>query len=265
MASFKGDIKSRALNMDIALNVILPYDHPHDYSKNPCKTLWLLHGQGSSASSWMRWTSIERYAMQHGFAVIMPEVQRSFYRNTAYGMDYFTFVAEELPRLCREMFRLSDKREDNYIAGLSMGGYGALKVGLTHPEQYGTIASFSGAVDLGKMFQSMGDSLDPKSLAEYQGIFGTEMQLLPEDDILHLTREHARLPKEQQCRFFISCGTEDNIPTLYESNVEYVKLLKELGLDCVWFEQKGIHEWGVWDEAVREALNRFDEERIYYV
>ena len=102
MASFKGDIKSRALNMDIALNVILPYDHPHDYSKNPCKTLWLLHGQGSSASSWMRWTSIERYAMQHGFAVIMPEVQRSFYRNTAYGMDYFTFVAEELPRLCRE-------------------------------------------------------------------------------------------------------------------------------------------------------------------
>ena len=242
MASFKGDIKSRALNMDIALNVILPYDHPHDYSKNPCKTLWLLHGQGSSASSWMRWTSIERY-----------------------GMDYFTFVAEELPRLCREMFRLSDKREDNYIAGLSMGGYGALKVGLTHPEQYGTIASFSGAVDLGKMFQSMGNSLDPKSLAEYQGIFGTEMQLLPEDDILHLTREHARLPKEQQCRFFISCGTEDNIPTLYESNVEYVKLLKELGLDCIWFEQKGIHEWGVWDEAVREALNRFDGERIYYV
>ena len=146
-----------------------------------------------------------------------------------------------------------------------MGGYGALKVGLTHPEQYGSIASFSGAVDLGKMFQSMGDSLDPKSLAEYQGIFGTEMQLLPEDDILHLTREHARLPKEQQCRFFISCGTEDNIPTLYESNVEYVKLLKELGLDCVWFEQKGIHEWGVWDEAVREALNRFDGERIYYV
>ena len=205
MASFKGDIKSRALNMDIALNVILPYDHPHDYSKNPCKTLWLLHGQGSSASSWMRWTSIERYAMQHGFAVIMPEVQRSFYRNTAYGMDYFTFVAEELPRL------------------------------------------------------------DPKSLAEYQGIFGAEMQLLPEDDILHLTREHARLPKEQQCRFFISCGTEDNIPTLYESNVEYVKLLKELGLDCIWFEQKGIHEWGVWDEAVREALNRFDGERIYYV
>lgn len=74
-----------------------------------------------------------------------------------------------------------------------MGGYGALKVGLTHPEQYGTIASFSGAVDLGKMFQSMGDSLDPKSLAEYQGIFGTEMQLLPEDDILHLTREYAQV------------------------------------------------------------------------
>ena len=228
--------------------------------------LWLLHGRSDDYTIWMRRTSIERYAAPLGLMVIMPEVSYSRYINMKHGPRYYDYISKELPEFCAKLFpKMSRKREDNYIAGLSMGGYGALKVGLAHPEQYGTIASFSGAVDLGKMFQSMGDSLDPKSLAEYQGIFGTEMQLLPEDDILHLTREHARLPKEQQCRFFISCGTEDNIPTLYESNVEYVKLLKELGLDCIWFEQKGIHEWGVWDEAVREALNQFDGERTYCV
>lgn len=163
MASFKGDIKSRALNMDIALNVILPYDHPHDYSKNPCKTLWLLHGQGSSASSWMRWTSIERYAMQHGFAVIMPEVQRSFYRNTAYGMDYFTFVAEELPRLCREMFRLSDKREDNLYCRSFHGRIWRSQGGTdSFPEQYGTLPASRALWIWAMMFQSRADSLAPQ-------------------------------------------------------------------------------------------------------
>ena len=265
MASFKGDIKSKALSMDIALNVILPYDHPHDYSQDPCKTLWLLHGQGSSSASWMRWTSIERYAMEHGFAVIMPEVQRSFYRNMEYGLDYFTFVADELPELCRKMFRLSDKREDNYIAGLSMGGYGALKIGLSRPDQYSTIGSFSGAADLMRIFDTMQSTLEPRARAEYQGIFGLEMEPKEDDDILCLTRKHAQLPKEQQCRFFISCGTEDEIPTLYQGNVAYVNLLKELGLEHIRFEQKGMHEWAVWDEAVREMLNTYDQVRKYHV
>lgn len=265
MASFKGEIKSRALDMDIALNVILPYDHPHDDLPDPCRTLWLLHGQGSSSASWMRWTSVERYAMQHGFAVIMPEVQRSFFRNMAYGLDYFTFVADELPTLCRKMFRLSEKREDNLIAGLSMGGYGALKIGLSRPEQYGGIASFSGAVDLGRMVEDMRPHISGRALDEYIGIFGPELQMQPEDDILYLTREHSKLPKEQRARIFISCGAEDEMPTLYDGNVAYVKLLEELDIEHTWFEQKGMHEWGVWDEALRECLNDFDRVRDYHV
>lgn len=116
MASFKGDHQIPGTEIwTLPSMSFSPMTTPMTIPKIPCKTLWLLHGQGSSASSWMRWTSIERYAMQHGFAVIMPEVQRSFYRNTAYGMDYFTFVAEELPRLCREMFRLSDKRKTTIL------------------------------------------------------------------------------------------------------------------------------------------------------
>lgn len=101
MASFKGDIKSRALNMDIALNVILPYDHPHDYSKNPCKTLWLLHGQGSSASSWMRWTSIERYAMRMASLSSCPKYSAA--STAILPMAWITspLWRKNLPRLCR--------------------------------------------------------------------------------------------------------------------------------------------------------------------
>lgn len=261
MASFKGEIKSAALDMDIALNVILPYDRPHDFLSNPCKVLYLLHGQGSSSASWMRWTSIERYAIKHGFAVIMPEVQRSFYRNMAYGLDYFTFVADELPRLCQTMFHISAKREDNFIAGLSMGGYGALKIGLLRPEQYAAIGSFSGAADLERIFTAMKEYQPQRQLNEMVGIFGPELTLQPEDDILYLTREHAKLPREQQCNIFISCGTEDEMPTLYQGNVDYVQLLQELGISHRYFEQSGMHEWGVWDEAVQQALNYFDQER----
>lgn len=261
MASFKGEIKSAALDMDIALNVILPYDRPHDFLSNPCKVLYLLHGQGSSSASWMRWTSIERYAIKHSFAVIMPEVQRSFYRNMAYGLDYFTFVADELPRLCQTMFHISAKREDNFIAGLSMGGYGALKIGLLRPEQYAAIGSFSGAADLERIFTTMKEYQPQRRLDEMVGIFGPELTLQPEDDILHLTREHAKLPREQQCNIFISCGTEDEMPTLYQGNVDYVQLLQELGISHRYFEQSGMHEWGVWDEAVQQALNYFDQER----
>ncbi|MBS4785781.1 MAG: esterase family protein [Clostridiales bacterium] len=261
MASFKGEIKSAALDMDIALNVILPYDHPHDYLQNPCKVLYLLHGQSSSSASWMRWTSIERYAMKHGFAVIMPEVQRSFYRNMAYGLDYFTFVADELPELCQQMFHISSHREDTFIAGLSMGGYGALKIGLLRPENYAGIGSFSGAVDLQRIFDKMRPHQSPRAIDEMIGIFGPELTLQPEDDILYLTREHARLSPEMQCKLFISCGTEDEMPTLYDGNVDYVRLLEELGLPHRYFQQSGMHEWGVWDEAVQKALDYFDTER----
>ena len=261
MASFKGEIKSAALDMDIALNVILPYDHPKDFMKTPCKVLYLLHGQSSSSASWMRWTSIERYAIQHGFAVIMPEVQRSFYRNMAYGLDYFTFVADELPKLCQTMFHISAAREDNYIAGLSMGGYGALKIGLSRPEQYCAIGSFSGAADIQRIFDASHVDAAPRLKDEMIGIFGPELKLQPQDDILHLTREHARLPKDQQCRIFISCGTQDEIPQLYNGNLEYLKLLQELGISHTYYEQQGMHEWALWDQAVQKALEYFDAPR----
>lgn len=89
------------------------------------QTLWLLHGYGGNYSEWGRYSSIEKLAMEHKFAVVMPDGAHSWYCDQPDDMNYYTYITEELPRFLRKYFPLSDKREDNFIAGLSMGGTGA--------------------------------------------------------------------------------------------------------------------------------------------
>ena len=106
--------------------------------------LYLLHGLSDDHTAWLRYTSIERYATARGLAVVMPAVHRSFYADEAHGHAYWHFVSEELPAIVAAFFRLSERREDTFVAGLSMGGYGALKLGLHHPERFAAVASLSG-------------------------------------------------------------------------------------------------------------------------
>ena len=128
MAFFEMRYHSDTLKTGVSVNVILPQkcttligmttEGMENY-----KTLYLLHGLSDDQSIWMRRTSIERYAAEHGIAVVMPSVGRSWYTDTAYGANYFTFITKELPKVCRGFFKgMSDKREDTLIAGLSMGG-----------------------------------------------------------------------------------------------------------------------------------------------
>jgi len=172
------------------------------------KTLWLLHGLSDDHSIWLRRTSIERYAAERGIAVVMPCVDRSWYTDTAYGAKYFTFITEELPRICRNYFRgMSAAREDNLIAGLSMGGYGAVKAALTCPDRFGACASLSGALDIA----SFGGRDDLKD--EWRGIFGFGLNEASElrgtrHDLFALAQkskqEELPLPK-----LYMWCGTED--------------------------------------------------------
>jgi putative tributyrin esterase len=110
--------------------------------------LWLLHGLSDDESIWSRLTSIERYVAPLGLSVVMPNVNRSFYANMRSGYRYWDFVSQELLEKVRGFFPLSSAREDNFVAGLSMGGYGALKLAFTLPEQFAAAASLSGVTDV---------------------------------------------------------------------------------------------------------------------
>lgn len=257
MAVFRGDIRSTALGMDTGLAVILPYDRPAGVQQTPCKVLYLLHGLGDNCAAWCRYTAIERYARDKGLAVIMPEVQRSFYHDMVHGPDYFTYVSEELPALCGAMFGISTRREDTYIAGLSMGGYGALKCGLTHPGRYAGCASFSGAVDLVGV---MAEHSENEALSEeFKAVLGTGLQIRDGDNLMVLAEAVSRLPRAQQPAVYITCGTED---FLYEGNQRFKAHLETLPLDFTFVEWPGEHEWGFWDVSVAKALEFFLPEPV---
>ena len=134
------------------VNVLLPQRKPADPQDNyrtPFRVLYLLHGYSDDQTAWQRWTSIERYAEGLNLAVLMPAAQNSFYTDMLHGGKFFTFLTEELPALARALFPLSSARSDTFVAGLSMGGYGAFKLALSRPDLYAAAASLSGAVDIG--------------------------------------------------------------------------------------------------------------------
>ena len=239
MAVFEGTLYAESLQLSTGVCVILPESGARtDDDGNPA-VLYLLHGLSDNHAGWLHNTNIVRYAEEAGLAVVMPEVQRSFYCDMAYGLPYFTYLTEELPALCRRLFRLTDRRELTYIAGLSMGGYGALKAALRYPERYGAAASFSGAVDVRTRL-----TREPEHVA----IVGDGLKA--EDDLLQLTaravRQHAALPS-----LYLTCGLSD---FLYEDNARFRKQLDFLRIPYVYEEWAGAHEWAFWDRSVRQFI-----------
>lgn len=134
------NFKSDVILMSDSMNVILPDDRtPGDYP-----VLWLLHGGGGNENDFLHNTRIRGYADKHRLAVVMPHAGYSRYCNMAWGADYFDYLTRELPAAVRHLFpRISPRREDNYIAGFSLGGSGAISLGMRRPDLYGTIGVLS--------------------------------------------------------------------------------------------------------------------------
>ncbi len=256
MAFLEFNYYSKALAKRVTVNVILPEVNKKvegiglgDVAEY--KTLYLFHGLSQNHTDWMRKSSIERYAEIYRIAVVMPNVDRSWYTDTAYGANYFTFVSEELPTVCRGYFKgMSDKRENNYVAGLSMGGYGALKVALTYPERFAGCASLSGALDITRKNR-------PLNMPEWKSIFDFNMESALElegskHDIYALARKNHDAGVEFP-KMYIWCGTEDS-PQLFKNNQDFHRLLDELEIEHYYEESEGDHSWKWWDLHIQDAL-----------
>lgn len=257
MALMHVDFFSDVLGMSMNMDVILPQQTRGQIGMEGkrgdgrYKTMYLLHGMSDDQTTWQRRTSIERYVSKLGIAVVMPATHLGFYTDTAYGMNYWTFISEELPGICREFFpHMSDRREDTLAAGLSMGGYGAWKLGLGASRTFGAAASLSGALDIVEDYKRNIEECSDR-LPLFQGIFGSEKRLQGSDNDILALADKLAAGKGELPRLYAWCGTED---FLYQGNLKVWEHVKRLGYDLSSFESSGDHQWKYWDERIKEVL-----------
>ena len=243
---------SEALSVSVTVNVLLPQQTSTQIGlkgvagSEPPPVLYLLHGLSDDESIWLRRTSIERYAAQYGLAVIMPDGARSYYADMACGGKYWTYISEELPRVMQSFFRISDKREDTYAAGLSMGGYGAMKLALHCPEKFAAAASLSGALDPLHLLELM-----PTRADEFGWMFGDLKQFRGSFNDIFAQAERCVREKRTLPELFLTCGTEDG---LYCDTTAFRDHLQKLGIKHTYDECKGVHDWGLWDRKIQEVI-----------
>lgn len=255
MGRFQGDFYAETLGFTTRLDVIFP-EASNDVTPvrfGEPKVLYLLHGLSGSSGEWTRFSKIEYYAKKYNFTIIMPEVQRSFYCDAPGGPAYFSYVTQELPALCERWFRLDARRENTYIAGESMGGYGAFKAALCRPERYAAAASLSGVLDYQLMCRRILDGSWPDIVpAELRTRHGPSGLPGAGDDLLELVGQTAKVLERPQ--LIQLCGSED---FLYEANQNFRHAAAEAGYDLTWREAPGDHEWPYWDKAVQHAFQFF--------
>jgi len=238
---------ANALSKMISATVILP-----EGKRGPFPVLYLLHGLSDDHTTWVRRTSIERYVEGMPLIVVMPNGERSFYSDSRSNPKaaFETMIVRDLVGFVDATFKTRAERSGRATCGLSMGGYGAMKLALKHPDMFCAASSHSGAL----MFASRpldARGKDEEWLKEFVPAFGEDPSGGPEDVLALAERaarnEHATLPAIR-----IDCGTED---FLIQDNRAAHARLEELGLPHEYHEFPGAHEWGYWDVHVRESID----------
>ena len=232
MAYMRCDFSSEQLQMVTSFIALLP--EQRELSRVP--VIYLFHGLMDNCTGWSR---------EHEAAVIMPDVQRSYYTDMAFGPKYFSYVHDELPRLCQHMFGLSAKRELNYVMGLSMGGYGALKCALTTPERYAGCAAFSAVAD----FPGRIEQVEPWEREEFRAILGPELKVPDSADLTALVEaaDVKALPA-----FFLTCGDQDRF---LQADQGLAKLMADRGCDITFEHWDDGHTWTFWDPSLKRAMD----------
>ncbi len=254
MAVIKMNFLSQALGMQTNVTICLPSYSFKDRMDGreevyvpgmKYQVLWLLHGGTGDDSDYLHFSNITRYADDNKLAVVMPADFNAGYTDDPNGAKYYAFVTEELPKMCRAIFPFSDKREDNFVAGLSMGASGTMRCALDHPELYGAALCMSGGMRGPKANNGIPHSPAPKFGQPLEGKYDT--WVYAETQI----KSGLDMPK-----FFLSCGTADQ--SAYPDYLTTVERLKELGYDVYNEEVPGYkHEWDFWDLTLRKAINEW--------
>lgn len=243
MANLRCDYFSKSLQMNTSFVV----SFPDDSIIGDLPVIFVFHGLTDNCTTWGRYASIEWEAYKHPAFLVMPEVQRSFYSDMKHGVNYFEYVSVELPQFIRNTFHTNPDKEKNFLMGISMGGYGALKCALTYPENYKACAAFSSVIDI----ISWLPHTDMITKEELKAVWGQNLVLPEKDNILALLD---KCPVEKMPYFYLCCGKQDS---LYPDSVKIANLFenKNNGFD---FETwNGEHNWEFWGVCMRKAFEKF--------
>jgi S-formylglutathione hydrolase FrmB len=221
--------------------------------------IWLLHGFYGSGADWLQLSAAARYAYDSGYILICPDAENSFYQNMVYGPPYYDILTKYLPRELERIFKIPADPKKTHIAGLSMGGYGAMRIGLSNPERFATIGSFSGALDIALL---AGAAMQiPEARGLFTPIFGETLNLADDSNLLKLAPKQAEASKRAGQRILITCGKQDELGHhIQTQNKNFLAVAKNTCLDLEYREWDGVHEWAVWDRSLAEFIG-FIEKR----
>ncbi|MCL2487049.1 MAG: esterase family protein [Oscillospiraceae bacterium] len=247
MAVFTGSFLSSALGRHTSVSLILPHDtKPEPSGGYP--VLYLLHGFTDDSRSWLYRSNIERYATERGLFVVMPDAETSFYADMVCGSNYFTYITAELPAFLRDVYRTSVNRAKNFVAGVSMGGYGALKCALLKPEQYAGCIALSPVADISWAVASS-TSLGSPNI--WKGILGETMRLTRDVDLFRILSTGGGYAS--MCpRIYVACGKNDE---LFDQNIRLKDALDANRIEHTFEQANAGHEWGFWDVALQRGMD----------
>ena len=248
MVLFRGDIKCKSLQRRTTISVILPADNIHflqdaeEIVPQPYKTLYLLHGLYGSDDIFLANTSIQKFAEDHGIAIVIPCGENSFYVDNEQAHAYYgEYVGQELLDITRNIFPLSHKREDTFIAGFSMGGYGAIRNGLKYSQNFSKIGMISAALITDEIINYTDDTNVLRSRQFYESVFGDLNKLKGSDmDPKALIENCEDIPD-----IFMACGIDD---FLFEKNADFYRFLNSKNIDATFIGDEGEHTWEFCDK-----------------
>lgn len=269
MAFCNVEFFSQALNRWTRCGVFLPTDQgPYRELevKTPLPTLYLLHGMTESQTTWLNMESLWEIADRYRLAIVLPNGENSFYTDSPLtGAAYSTYLCGELVEWTRDTFPLSHRREETFLGGLSMGGFGAVVNGLRHPETFGYVTAFSAALIKRLILRADEEpGLDFFTRVQYQSMFGLE-NIRDYDgcgwDYETLAKQLAASGKEKP-KFYLDCGTED--VSLHRANSDFKDLLLNLGYEVVWDSRPGLHDRAFWNVSLQKAMEFLPVEKLEY-
>ena len=256
----RGTVFSKTLEKDSGITIVTPSDLKQN---GPYRVAYLLHGLCGDSATWVDNSMLPVYAREGHTIYILPDAVRSFYTDMRYGSRYFTYVTEELPVLCKQVFQISARREDTAVLGASMGGYGALKCALSRPEQYGMCGAFSSAcLDIKEGLEELRKNGKTKSFVDHYGeqlfhdflsIFGEDLEWKPEYDLLELARGLQKATVKPA--IYMTCGSYD---AFRSSHIQFQEQIESFGFAFQYEEWQGGHDFFFFDRSLQRAIRHFN-------